>query len=118
AFVGGAIPLHLLTEEAFRVYDRRLAPSGVILVHVTNRFLDLRPVLAAAARALGWGVAAQRSEPGLVIKDLERVSSCVVLARDRRNISRLRSRGWKDISAEAASRPWTDSRSSVWSALR
>jgi hypothetical protein len=118
AFVGGAIPLHLLSMEAFRVYDSRLSPSGLILVHVTNRFLDLRPVLAATARALGWEIVAKRSDSRRIVKDQEQVSSCVVLSRDRRSMMRLESLGWKDISAEAASRPWTDELSSVWSALR
>jgi spermidine synthase len=118
AFVGGAIPLHLLTEEAFRIYQGRLSPAGVILVHVTNRFLDLRPVLAAAARSLGWGVVAKRSDPARVVKGQEQVSSCVVLSPDRRSLLRLERLGWKDISDAGASRPWTDSLSSVWSALR
>jgi SAM-dependent methyltransferase len=53
AFTSDAIPVHLLTEEAFRVYFARLAPGGVLAIHISNRVLDLRPVVAAAADALG-----------------------------------------------------------------
>ena len=53
AFSSDAIPVHLLTREAFELYFRHLKPRGVLAVHVSNRFLDLPPVVEAGARALG-----------------------------------------------------------------
>jgi hypothetical protein len=53
AFSGDAIPVHLLTREAFGLYFRHLKPQGVLAVHVSNRFLDLPPVVQASARAVG-----------------------------------------------------------------
>ena len=53
AFSGDAIPVHLLTREAFELYFRHLKPEGVLAIHVTNRLLDLPPVVEAAARAVG-----------------------------------------------------------------
>ena len=53
AFSSDAIPVHLLTAEAFAVYFRHLAPRGIIAVHISNRYLDLKPVLKAAAARLG-----------------------------------------------------------------
>ena len=53
AFSSDAIPLHLLTREAFETYRRALTPDGVLLVHVSNRFLDLEPVVAAIAKEMG-----------------------------------------------------------------
>jgi SAM-dependent methyltransferase len=47
AFSGDAIPVHLITVEAFAEYLRHLKPQGVIAFHVSNRFLDLKPVLLA-----------------------------------------------------------------------
>ena len=52
AFSGDSIPMHLLTVQAFELYFRQLAPSGVLAVHISNRFLNLEPVVAAAATAL------------------------------------------------------------------
>jgi len=49
AFSGDAIPVHLLTREAFRLYWRHLKPDGVLAVHVSNKYLDLAPVVALAA---------------------------------------------------------------------
>jgi len=54
AFAGDSIPVHLLTRESFEVYRSALREDGVLAVHVTNRFLDLRPIVRAAADALGW----------------------------------------------------------------
>jgi hypothetical protein len=52
AFSSDAIPTHLLTLEAFGVYLRHLAPGGVLALHITNRYVDLKPVVRGAARAL------------------------------------------------------------------
>ncbi len=54
AFSGDAIPAHLLTREAFRLYDRHLKPNGVIAVHISNHFLDLEPVVYGLAREFGY----------------------------------------------------------------
>jgi spermidine synthase len=52
AFSGDSIPVHLLTVEAFRLYFRHLKPGGAIAVHVTNKHLELAPVVREAAEAL------------------------------------------------------------------
>jgi spermidine synthase len=75
AFSSDAIPAHLLTREAFALYRRKLTPHGLLVAHISNRYLDLYPVLsnlatdagmdgfirrdhviddAAAALAVGW----------------------------------------------------------------
>ena len=53
AFSGDAVPVHLLTLEAFREYFRRLKPDGILAVNITNRYLDLMPVMERAASAFG-----------------------------------------------------------------
>ena len=57
AFSSDAIPVHLLTAEAFRVYDAHLGPQGILAVHISNRRLDLRPVVWGAADLLGRATA-------------------------------------------------------------
>ncbi|MCB1941473.1 MAG: fused MFS/spermidine synthase [Candidatus Accumulibacter sp.] len=52
AFSGDSIPTHLLTVEAMQAYLRHLKSDGVLALHITNRYLDLRPVVAAAAARL------------------------------------------------------------------
>lgn len=63
AFSSDAIPLHLLTKEAIGIYARALKPDGILLVHISNRFFNLEPVLDAEAKARGWA-AAIRLDPG------------------------------------------------------
>jgi len=53
AFNGDAIPVHLLTRQAFDEYRRHLRPGGVIAAHVSNRHVDLKPVVIGAAHHLG-----------------------------------------------------------------
>jgi SAM-dependent methyltransferase len=53
AFSSDSIPVHLLTFEAIKLYFRHLRPDGVLAVHVSNRYLDLAPVLAGETRATG-----------------------------------------------------------------
>jgi len=53
AFDSGAVPVHLLTREAFDLYFSHLQRDGVMAVHISNKYLDLGPVVAGAARALG-----------------------------------------------------------------
>lgn len=54
AFSSDAIPQHLLTREAMEVYFRLLKPNGVLAVHVSNRYLDLAPVVRNLAVDAGW----------------------------------------------------------------
>lgn len=53
AFSSDSIPVHLLTREAFQLYFRKLKPEGLLVVHISNRFLDLSPLVAAQAEAAG-----------------------------------------------------------------
>ncbi|MEM7503575.1 MAG: fused MFS/spermidine synthase, partial [Pseudomonadota bacterium] len=56
AFSGDAIPIHLLTVEAGRLYQRILKHDGLIVLHISNRYLNLRPVANALAEEVGWHI--------------------------------------------------------------
>ena len=53
AYSGDSIPLHLMTQEAFRLYRDRLAPGGILALHISNWHADLVPLAKAAAKMLG-----------------------------------------------------------------
>jgi SAM-dependent methyltransferase len=53
AFSGDSVPVHLITREAFQTYFRHLKPGGILAVNISNRYLDLRPVMAQAAHGFG-----------------------------------------------------------------
>jgi SAM-dependent methyltransferase len=52
AFSGDSIPVHLLTREAFALYFRHLKPDGILAVHISNKYLNLEPVVYSAAETL------------------------------------------------------------------
>ena len=64
AFSGDSIPAHLLTLEAMQAYLRHMKSDGLLAVHITNRYLDLRPVVAAAAEELGLSALIFDLDPG------------------------------------------------------
>ncbi len=61
AFSGDSIPMHLLTEEAFSLYTKHLTKEGVMAVHISNRYLDLMPVVKSAGEKQGFTVRFIRS---------------------------------------------------------
>jgi SAM-dependent methyltransferase len=90
AFSSDAIPLHLLTKEAFDVYRRILKPNGLLIVHISNRHIDLKPVLAAEAKSGGWSLALRADNPPK--KDMDRglrASSWVAMSMDEKMLKTL-----------------------------
>jgi hypothetical protein len=120
AFSSDAIPTHLLTAEAVTMYLDRLAPGGVLAVHVSNRYLSLTPVVARLARAVGAAGAAGRDVSGLSREHPFLSSSAwVLLARDRSALGTAASApGWEPLVAPAGGRAWTDDYTDVLSAVR
>ncbi|MBI4423799.1 MAG: hypothetical protein HY554_08735, partial [Elusimicrobia bacterium] len=121
AFHSDALPMHLATREAVRLYLARLAPRGIVLFHVSNRFLDLRPMFAGMAAELGLSAASKRSErapgeeeaPGGLDP-----STWVALSPDPDRLRPLiDSLGWQDLALGPRRAPWTDQHASLLSAL-
>ena len=121
AFTSDAIPVHLLTLEAFRAYLRVLAPDGVVAVHISNRYLDLEPVLAALAERAGL---AARIKTYDAPSDLppprpSESSNVVVLARDDGTLRSLDlDDGWVPLGPPDRIRAWTDDYTSIVPLLR
>jgi hypothetical protein len=63
AFSGDAIPVHLLTREAFQLYFRHLKPNGLLAVHISNQYLNLAPVVGGAATWLNKEAVMVSNEP-------------------------------------------------------
>jgi SAM-dependent methyltransferase len=122
AFSSDTVPMHLLTREAFAGYARVLRPSGLLLVHVSNRFLDLTPVVAAAAEAGGWHAMQLDYRPGT----LERVENAasgswwIAMSRDEGSMDRLllSSPDWKPLASRPGLGAWTDDYASILPLIR
>lgn len=120
AFTGGAIPAHLLTLEAMEVYRGHLAPGGILAVHISNRYLDLAPVMLGAARELGMQAAVREYLPegdsldpdGRAPGEVD--SRWVLLAGDLAVLGDDLAR-FDPIEGEPVL--WTDDRQDLWSVL-
>jgi hypothetical protein len=113
AFSSDSIPAHLLTREAFALYLEKLAPSGVIFANVSNRFLDLAPLVAAVATQSGL-VAQVRldDEVGEELASAGKLPSrWMTMARSAADLAFLPQTGWRE--AKPGGRAWTDDRSSL-----
>lgn len=114
AFSSDAIPLHLLTNEALAVYMRALSKDGLLAIHISNRYIELEPVLAAIAKRQGLSASLRFNDPE--DNDTFTASAWVVLSRDPARLSQLaetRSDApWEDLG-KPADRVWTDDYASI-----
>lgn len=122
AFSSDSIPMHLLTLEAFETYRRKLSGDGLLMVHISNRHLDLKPVVAAAARD-GWTARVRFYRPTAQdIADKQHTPSLwVAMSPSAATIQRLEAAnpgGWQKLEGRAGFKPWTDDYASVLSVLR
>ncbi|MDQ3140169.1 MAG: fused MFS/spermidine synthase, partial [Pseudomonadota bacterium] len=97
AFSSDAVPMHLLTHEALAIYARALRPDGLLLVHISNRYIDLRPVIAAGAAQGGWYAAEMQDIADPLVDRNIYTSVWIALSRDPAALERL-----KALSADAA----------------
>lgn len=121
AFSSDAIPVHLLTREALALYLSKLADGGLLAVHVSNRHLDLRPVLAELARdARVAGVVGQDANFTEAQRArLKSSSTWIVLARRATDLAALaRQPGWAPLPPRGGVRLWTDDASDLISVFK
>ncbi len=118
AFNGDSIPIHLLTLQAFRLYFSHLAAGGVLAVHVSNRFLNLAPVVARAASALGKQAVMIESQ-GEAGERILKSSEWILLTSGRPLAARLARAGHGELLGPAGgTRLWTDDYSDVLASLK
>jgi spermidine synthase len=109
AFSSDSIPLHLLTKEAFAIYRQALKPDGLLLVHISNRYIDLNPVVAAEAKAAGWFAALRHDSPTQrMIGEGSRPSLWIALSPDAAKLAQLTGKIEKQKSAEYTSAQWIE----------
>jgi hypothetical protein len=119
AFIGAAIPIHLLTREAMAVYLRKLKPNGIVAIHVSNYHLELATVVAGVADANG--AITRLYEGGDVSENASEqkwVPIVTAVARKDEDFGALaKSRFWPVLPPDPAQRVWTDDYSNVLGAL-
>ncbi len=119
AYSSDAIPVHLATREAMAIYKSKLAPHGVVTMHISNRHLELRSVVAGIAAANGlktwlWNSRDERANS----KEFVSASDVVIAARQPEDIGALgHSKKWGEIVPNPSVRTWTDDYSNIAGAL-
>jgi len=113
AFSSDTIPVHLLTREAVAGYLSKLTPHGVIVAHISNRHLDLAPVVANVAQSLGLaGYLREDDSAGEMLTTLKGNARLVVLARDAADTGSIAG-NWTPLQGDRSSALWTDDYSNI-----
>jgi len=113
AYSSDAIPTHLLSREAMAVYLSKLADGGVLAFHITNRFMDLEPVVANLARDAHL-VCRVRAERWADLSNAERAQGCVpshvvIMARRFEDLGPLAEADhWRTLPGQPDGMVWTD----------
>jgi SAM-dependent methyltransferase len=118
AFSSDAIPVHLLTKQAFQLYARRLKPAGVLALHVSTRHLDLGPLVAALAESIGkaaWEIHTPEDAAKGILD-----ARWIFVTSDRELLQRprLRSAGHDPADGAPPPRLWTDDYSNLLQVLK
>ena len=111
AFSSDAIPLHLLTTEALAIYQRVLAPEGVLLMHVSNRYIRLEPMVARLVEARGLQ-AMVLEDPAEEAEELYS-SSWIAIAETRAPLDTLSATADWRLLVEPEGAVWTDDYASI-----
>jgi hypothetical protein len=118
AFSSDSVPVHLLTTEALGMYLRKLAGGGLIALHVSNRHLELRPLLAAVAAAQDEPPAVLSRDDTLATmtaeerQDGKQASQWVVMARGGSDLASLPD-SWQPLAPDPRVAAWTDEYASI-----
>jgi predicted O-methyltransferase YrrM len=121
AFNGDAVPLHLLTKEAMTIYLKHLRDDGLLVFHITNRYINLPRPVAETARAVGlYPIMVEKQHP--TFRYLVLAKHPLIISRfygfgvDRRNeLLHLRI---VETPHKEGDRPWSDNFANIFSALR
>ena len=120
AFSSDAIPVHLITREALQTYLRHMKPDGIVAFHVSNRFLDLIPVVARIAKEVGAQAVLISDDENDEEKTIKSRSDWVLVSRDP---EALKAEAITEAGAEPAEdrpewRTWTDDYSNLIQILK
>jgi SAM-dependent methyltransferase len=115
-FSGDSVPVHVLTVEAFKTYFRHLKPGGILSVNITNRYLNLEPVMETASRA--YGKEAVVFDYDAKSSEFLCTSSSWVLIVDKKSAVLNGLQGQRLITERAGFQTWTDDYSNMFGILR
>jgi hypothetical protein len=118
AFSSDAIPVHLLTREAVAGYLARLEDDGVLVMHISNRHMELASVVAAVGAAEGLVTYVREDDrPEVTPTDYKMNAIVAALARRPGHLGELPRRGWTEVKPDPRVAAWTDDYSDIAGAI-
>lgn len=119
AFSSDNIPIHIMTKEAIALYLRKLKPDGALVMHISNNYLDLEPVIAGIAENLGIPSLARVSEGGKVENTDIRYhpTHAIVLTHNKSMLEAFAKNNWTPGMTLDNVKIWTDDYSNIVSVL-
>jgi hypothetical protein len=118
AFSSDAIPVHLMTQEAMAIYLKKLAPGGLVLMHISNRHMELASVVANIAAANGAVTRLSDSDTGEDDDNYKFSSTVAAVARSEPEFAALAgSEDWQPTPPDPSLRTWTDDYSNIIGAM-
>jgi hypothetical protein len=120
-FSSDAIPVHFLTQEALRLYLTKLSDEGILLFHISNKYLDLKPVLGDLAGKAGLACFIRDDAYWDPAKERARKIGSIwaVIARRTSDLGQLpEDRRWEPLQGRPGARPWSDDFSNILSVFK
>jgi hypothetical protein len=118
AFSSDAIPTHMITKEAISLFMSKMAPDGVLIVHISNRYLDLGQIVSDAANDLGYAVMEGNRDGEASNPNADTGVRAVIIAKTPARLERYRGQAmWTMIGKSPKSQPWTDDHTDILRAL-
>jgi len=118
AFAGDIIPTHLLTVEALKEYTGKLKDDGIIILHISNRFFDLRPIMALNAEEAGLQTLVNFDD--IEPKAYLYPSLWLAIGKHQPSLDILKENGWRELKPKQSLnlRPWTDDYTNLMGMLK
>jgi hypothetical protein len=118
AFSSDAIPTHMVTKEAIALFMSKMSKDGVLIVHISNRYLDLGTIVSDAANDLGFAVMEGNRDGEASNPNADTGVRAVIIAKSQARLDRYRGNPmWTMIGPSAQSKPWTDDHTDILRAL-
>lgn len=119
AFSSDNIPIHLMTEDAFRIYLQKLKPDGMVIINASNNFIDLEPAISQIAKTLGVTAMAQVTNGGQLegTKLKYYPAHFMVLTRSPKVVAWLEEKGWSAGMFRDGVKSWSDQYSNIISVM-
>jgi spermidine synthase len=119
AFSSDSIPAHLLSQEALQLYISKLAPDGVLLFHVSNRYLQVEKLVSALIVDAGLVGLSRFDDAGELRREGKTSSTFVVAAHGSQHLGALTNhREWRRVVRPEGFEPWTDDYSNLLGLIR